>query len=239
MVALPVPTTAGMPSSRATMEAWDRGAPMSVTTAAAVGGSRFRRSRAGAVPLVPGSTLSPIRGALQRRAHGGVTRRLSNCQHLTATTAVRYWTSFACATRGLRGAVDPGLRPCDELVRDRAVRGRWMPPWSRSGTRQYSRLCPAAHRSSTYVSLISGYTTTSASPCPMSSGTPIGASGGFLQVLPERAGCRVGQYLYAVELLGQVLRRRNILRVELAQVGDPRAISRASGRTTSSNFTSG
>src|SRR5688572_20550947 len=37
MVALPVPTTAGMPSSRATIEACDSGAPMSVTTAAARG----------------------------------------------------------------------------------------------------------------------------------------------------------------------------------------------------------
>jgi len=48
-----------------------------------------------------------------------------------------------------------------------------------------------------------------------------GVRGVLLQTLPERTGGRVGQYLRAVELLRQVLQRRNILRVELARVGDP------------------
>jgi len=37
VVALPHPTTAGIPSSLATMAAWDKGAPMSVMMAAALG----------------------------------------------------------------------------------------------------------------------------------------------------------------------------------------------------------
>ena len=50
IVALPHPTTAGMPSSRATIAAWDRGAPTSVTTPEPeLGhpGDRIQRARTG------------------------------------------------------------------------------------------------------------------------------------------------------------------------------------------------
>ena len=69
MVALPQPTTAGMPSSRATMAAWDSGAPTSVTTAAARGKIGVQPTLVTAVTSTsPGCSRCPCSAVERTRA---------------------------------------------------------------------------------------------------------------------------------------------------------------------------
>jgi hypothetical protein len=99
-VALPQPTTAGMPSSRATIAAWDSGAPTSVTTAAA-------RGKSGVHPMFV-----------------TVVTRISPSPSWAASSGVRRTRAVPSATPAAPG--NPVIVPAGAVSSDTA--GKWRAP---------------------------------------------------------------------------------------------------------------